>query len=131
VVISCASPDDVTAEPKKQLVLDFVTDKVIETLNVSGKLYVSPDLRNLVVLGNMGHSVSAFTIADDGIIFIIIIIMHQFIFIFLFYLVNSRSINYQLNIYLIIQSIKIVTLTKQIITNIYIYINVELICRLF
>ena len=66
MVISCASPDDLTAEPKKQLVLDYVTDRVIETLELAGKSFVSPDLRSLVILSSAGKTISVYMISEDG-----------------------------------------------------------------
>lgn len=65
-MISCTSPDDVKSEPKKQLVLDYVTQRVIEVLEVGGRPYVSPDLQNLVILGNSGNTISTYAISEDG-----------------------------------------------------------------
>jgi hypothetical protein len=53
-------------EPKKQLVLDYVTDRIIETLEVAGRPYVSPDLQTLVILGNTGNTISSYAVAEDG-----------------------------------------------------------------
>jgi hypothetical protein len=69
IVIGCAESDDVSTGATHQLVLDYVTDKVIDQLNVGGRLFTSPDLRNLVVVNKGGNTITVFNVATDGKLF--------------------------------------------------------------
>jgi hypothetical protein len=48
------------------LILDYVTDRVLDVLKSGGDLFVSPDMRNLVMLSADENTVSVYSIADDG-----------------------------------------------------------------
>lgn len=65
MMVSCQHPDAV-ATPEFLLILDSVTDAVLEKSDVGGRLYISPDARHVIVLAGNGKTVSAYKLSDEG-----------------------------------------------------------------
>ena len=60
VVVNCGS------QTPGLLVLDYLTDEVLQMLNVTGDPYVSPDSRFLVTVDNAELKISVYTVSDEG-----------------------------------------------------------------
>ena len=53
-------------ETNSLLVLDYVTDKVMEQKRLNGDSFVSPDSRYMVVVDDDGDTITVHKINDDG-----------------------------------------------------------------
>lgn len=60
VVVNCGS------QAQGVVVLDYLTDEVLEMLNVTGDPYVSPDSRFLVTVDNTQRKISVYKVSDEG-----------------------------------------------------------------
>ena len=66
MMVSCQQPDAAVSAPDFLLILDYVTDAVLEKSDIGGRIYVSPDARHVVVLARNGKTVSAYKVSDEG-----------------------------------------------------------------
>ena len=53
-------------ETNSLLVLDYVTDKIMEQKRLNGDSFVSPDSRYVVVVDDDGDTITVHKINDDG-----------------------------------------------------------------
>ena len=53
-------------ETNSVLVLDYVTDKIMEQKRLNGDSFVSPDSRYMVVVDDDGDTITVHKINDDG-----------------------------------------------------------------
>ena len=53
-------------ETNSLLVLDYVTDKIMEQKRLNGDSFVSPDSRYMVVVDDDGDTITVHKINDDG-----------------------------------------------------------------
>lgn len=65
VLVGCRSNGS-EARPSFHLVLDYVTDGLLERLEVNGYSHVSPDARRVVILGDGGNTAFVFQVSDEG-----------------------------------------------------------------
>ena len=65
VLVHCSSP---LGQPSRssQLILDYVTDSVLSSSDISGDPYVSPDSRYVVVVDDEGDTITVYKINEDG-----------------------------------------------------------------
>ena len=78
VIVFCHSP---VGEPEKtsQLILDYVTDAVLEHNDIHGEPYVSPDGRHIITIDEVGNNMRVFRVTDQGEYTLIIILFHTLI----------------------------------------------------
>lgn len=65
MVVHCLGDPD-KPEHSFRLVLDYVTDKVLDQEELGGEPYLSPDSRFLVTVKDDGNTVSVHRLGDDG-----------------------------------------------------------------
>ena len=65
IVVFCHTPEGKDAETS-QLVIDSVTDSVLQQSKIHGRPYISPDGRNVVTIDEVGDNISVYKVTDDG-----------------------------------------------------------------
>ncbi len=53
-------------DANSQLILDYITDAVLEERRLNGDPYVSPDSRFMVVVNDNGDTITVHRITDNG-----------------------------------------------------------------
>ena len=65
MAVHCTAPPG-ESPTSSRLLIDYVTDTVIQQIHLGGDLYVSPDARYLVIVEVDGNTISVNRILDDG-----------------------------------------------------------------
>ena len=65
MIVYCKAP---IGQPQKnsRLVLDYITDKVLDYIDLAGEPYVSPDGRRMVTVDRTSNTLAVFNVNDVG-----------------------------------------------------------------
>ena len=66
VLVYCTSSSDQQRVTYSRLTLDYVTDHVLDVINVAGEPHVSPDGRTVVTVDRRTNTLSVYNVGDSG-----------------------------------------------------------------